>query len=130
MAPGMRASQHAFQLAGEHAPRHHTHRDHTRNHTHGDTHTGDNTLTRLLKSSRGLHTPQAPRAPVCSTHPLTLARHDRIPLAETRLKGAYSLPLFPREDNQLLTPGLTTLGELTPIVPHCLYVCVCVCVRL
>ena len=44
----------------------------------------------------------------------------------TRLKGAYTLPLFPREDNQLLTPGLYTLGELTPIVPHYLRVCVCV----
>ena len=42
----------------------------------------------------------------------------------TGFKGAYSLPLFPREDNQLLTPGPYTLGELTPIVPH--YLCVCV----
>ena len=48
----------------------------------------------------------------------------------TGLKGAYSLPLFPREDTQLLAPGLNTLGEPTPIVPHYLYVCVCVCVFL
>ena len=30
----------------------------------------------------------------------------------------YTLPLFPREDNQLLAPGLYTLGELTLIVPR------------
>ena len=101
-------------------------RDHTLHHTHRDTHARDNTHARLNKSSRGLHTPQALRAPVRSTHLLYLARHDRIPLAETRLKGAYSLPLFPREDNQLLTPGPYTLGELSLIVPHYLYVCVCV----
>ena len=46
----------------------------------------------------------------------------------TRLKGAYSLPLFPREDNQLLTPGPYMLGELTPIVPRYFCVCMCVCV--
>ena len=46
----------------------------------------------------------------------------------TGFKGAYSLPLFPREANQLLTPGLYTLGELTPIVPRYLYVCVSMCV--
>ena len=46
----------------------------------------------------------------------------------TGLKGAYSLPLFPREDTQLPAPGPHTLGELSPIVPRYLYVCVCVCV--
>ena len=53
---------------------------------------------------------------------------DRIPLVVTRLKGAYTLPLFPREDNQLPAPGPYTLGELTLIVPRYLCVCMCVCV--
>ena len=49
----MRASQHAFP--------------HTCVHTHRDIHSGD---SRHHKSSRGLHTPQALRAPVRSTPPL------------------------------------------------------------
>ena len=96
----------------------------TLHHTHRDTHAGD---SRLHKSSRGLHTPQALRASVRSTHLLYLARHDRIHLAVTGLTGEYSLPLFPREATQLLAPGLHTLGELSPIVLH--YLCVCMCVR-
>ena len=46
----------------------------------------------------------------------------------TSFKGAYSLPSFPREATQLLAPGPNTLGELTPIVLHYLWVCMCVCV--
>ena len=90
-------------------------RGRTHNHTHRDTHTGD---SRHHKSSRGLHTPQARRAPVRSTRPLNLARHDRTCLVVTRFKGAQRLPLFPREDTQLPAPGLHTLCQLTPIVPR------------
>ena len=43
-----------------------------------------------------------------------------------RLKGAYYLPSFPKEANQLPAPGLYTLRELAPIVLHYLRVCVCV----
>ena len=71
----MRAFQHAFR--------------HTRKHTHRNNHAGD---SRFHKSSRGLHTPQAPLVPVHSTRPLYLAKLDRTHLVAIRLKGAYSSP--------------------------------------
>ena len=116
--------------AGKHAPRHtrdhtthtrgcthtfhHTHRDHTRNHW------------RIVSPLRlpGPPYPQALRAPVNSTRPLKLARHDRTHLVVSRLKGEYSFPSFPKEATPLPAPGPNTLCHLAPIVLH--YLCVCV----
>jgi len=55
-----------------------------RHHTHRDIHTGESCHH---KGSRGLHTPQAPRAPIHSTRLLYLAWHDRTHLVAISFKG-------------------------------------------
>jgi len=94
----------------------HTPGPHSQPHTPGHSRWG-------FSPPRGLPGSLYPPSSAC-----TRSRHDRIHLVVTSFKGAYSLPSFPREATQLLAPGPNTFGELSPIVPR--YLCVCVRVSL